>query len=74
MQQETDTVSPVVLTELKAEITEDGLRLKLTGTIADENLKSYTVQTGKADETNQMKNPMSIAVGTESVVDAGIAD
>lgn len=69
-----DTAPPVILAQLGAEITEEGLHLKLEGTVTDDNLKYYRVITGKADENNLLTDSIDIAEGDEPVTDGMIAD
>ena len=68
-----DTTPPVIAGELKAAITESGLNLTLFGTIHDENLKEYTVITGRVYE-NTISAPVTIAYGTENITDGTIAE
>ena len=69
---EEDTTIPVISGELKAAITNDGLSLTLTGTVADENLKEYTVVTGMADSENNPVSPVTLKTGTETIENATI--
>ena len=69
---EEDTTIPVISGELKAAITNDGLSLTLTGSVADENLKEYTVVTGMADSENNPVSPVTLKTGTETIENATI--
>lgn len=70
---EEDTVPPVIAGELRAAITDSGLQLVLSGTIYDENLKEYTVLTGRKYE-DTLRSPITIAHGYENISEKTIAE
>ncbi len=70
---EEDTVPPVIAGELRAAITDSGLQLVLSCTIYDENLKEYTVLTGRKYE-DTLLSPITIAHGFENISEETIAE
>ena len=69
-----DINAPVIAADVTAGISDRGLNLVLKGTIDDENLASYSVVTGKADEEGNIPDKINIGSGTEPVYDAAIAE
>ncbi|MDE5781318.1 MAG: hypothetical protein K2I03_07535, partial [Lachnospiraceae bacterium] len=68
-----DTTPPVIAGELNAAIKDGRLNLILSGTVNDENLKEYTVITGRLYE-NEKILPVTTAHGTENITDGTIAE
>ena len=69
-----DMEAPIIAGDLTPSITEEGLHLKLSGTITDENLKEYTVVTGKSNQSGDMISQTVMGHGTTAVVEDVIAE
>ena len=57
----------IISGELVGAVTKEGLILTLTRTIADENLKEYTIVMGKTDSENNLTDPVTIKTGTQTI-------
>ena len=68
-----DTEAPVIITELKAEIIDESLKIDLLGTINDDSSLIYTVTLGKKQSDGSISGALIIAAGDENIIDGVIA-